>query len=274
MTYRNDQHVAHRPHEEPEMIDQQKSVEGRRAFMKKIAGGAALATAAAAAAPSVVSAAKQAVAEPQRAKHYGMVIDTRRCIGCHSCSVACKAEFDVPLGKTRSWVEYTEKGTYPNVARHFLPRLCNHCSNPPCVYVCPTGATYKRPQDGIVVVNTGNCIGCKYCVQACPYDARFLNPVTGFADKCDFCIHRVSNGLEPSCVVSCVGGARIFGDINDPDSEVARVMAKNPVTVLRPGMGTEPNVYYIGADHSDEKANDQGGYDVRVTTHRQEKKRR
>jgi tetrathionate reductase subunit B len=142
------------------------------------------------------------------------------------------------------------------------------------VDVCPTGATYKRKQDGIVVVDTGLCIGCKYCIQACPYDARFLNPVTGFADKCDFCIHRVSKGLDPACVNSCVGGARIFGDISDPDSEISRQLATNPVTVLRPGKGTEPNVYYIAADHSSEHENKRGWYDVRVTTHRRDKKRR
>ena len=203
-----------------------------------------------------------------------MLIDVRRCIGCHACSVACKSEFDVPLGSTRSWVEYTEKGHYPNVSRHFLPRLCNHCSKPQCVDVCPTGATYKRPQDGVVVVDSGVCIGCKYCVQACPYDARFLNPVTGFAEKCDFCIHRVTNGLVPACVNTCVGGARIFGDLRDPDSEISQMIAKYPVTVLRPGKGTEPNVYYIEADLSDELENDKGWAQVEVTTHRREKERR
>ena len=137
---------------------------------------------------------------------YGMVIDTRRCSGCHACSVACKSEFDVPLGNTRSWVEFTEKGTYPNVSRSFLPRLCNQCSEPQCVSVCPTGATYQREEDGIVVVDPDVCIGCKYCMQACPYDARFINPKTGAADKCDFCLHRVSQGVVPSCVNTCVAG--------------------------------------------------------------------
>jgi tetrathionate reductase subunit B len=185
-------------------------------------------------------------------KQYGMVIDTRRCIGCHACTVACKSEFDVPLGVNRSWVEYVEKGTYPNVSRSFLPRLCNHCSEPPCVPVCPTNATYKRPQDGIVVVDQGLCIGCKYCLQACPYDARFLNPVTGWADKCDFCVHRVEKGLDPSCVNTCVGGARIFGNFADLESEVTRLVSQNQTTVLRREMGTFPNVIYIGADHTDE----------------------
>ena len=254
------------------MTDNKTSSTTRRNFMRKVFGGAAATAATATAVAGYATPSDEQEAKP--VKQYGMLIDTRKCIGCHSCSVACKAEFDVPLGSTRSWVEYTEKGTYPNVSRNFLPRLCNHCRHPQCVDVCPTGATYKRPQDGIVVIDTGVCIGCKYCIQACPYDARFLNPVTGFADKCDFCIHRVSKGLDPSCVNSCVGGARIFGDLSDPDSEISRQLATNPVTVLRPGKGTEPNVYYIGADHSDEHENNRGWYDVRVTTHRREKERR
>lgn len=252
------------------MSIEKQSVAGRRSFMQKLFGGAAVA--AVATAESALSAAETAP-KPNN-KNYGMLIDTRKCIGCHACSVACKAEFDVPLGVTRSWVEYTEKGSYPNVSRNFLRRLCNQCRHPQCVDVCPTGATYKREQDGIVVVDSGLCIGCKYCILACPYDARFLNPVTGVADKCDFCIHRVSKGLEPACVNSCVADALIFGDLADPDSEISKLMAANPVTVLRPGKGTEPQVYYIGADHSDEHENNRGWYDVRVTTHRKEEERR
>lgn len=208
-------------------------------------------------------------------KHqYGMVIDTRRCSGCHACSVACKSEFDVPLGFTRSWVEYTEKGTYPNVSRAFLPRLCNQCSEPQCVSVCPTGATYKREEDGIIVVDSDICIGCKYCMQACPYDARFINPLTGSADKCDFCVHRVAQGVVPSCVNTCPGRARIFGDLNDPGSEISRVLNANRVTVLRSEMGTKPNVFYIDADHSDESDVRFEGQYIDVTTHRKELARR
>ena len=239
----------------------------RREFLKGTVAGAGVA-AAVTGLPKPTRAAT-ADSKPQ----YGMLIDVRRCIGCHACSVACKAEFDVPLGATRSWVEYVEKGNYPNVSRSFLPRLCNHCRHPSCVDVCPTGATYKRQEDGIVVVDPDICIGCKYCIQACPYDARFLDPVTGNADKCDFCLHRVSAGLAPVCVETCMGGARIFGDISDPNSEISRLMAKNPVTVLRPEKGTEPNVYYIAADHSDEHERDRGRY-VRVTTHREHAERR
>jgi tetrathionate reductase subunit B len=217
--------------------------------------------------------ARAAGAKPTR-KQYAMVIDARRCYGVHACSVACKAEFKVPLGEHRSWVEEIEKGTFPDVSRNFLPRLCNHCSEPICVSVCPTGATWKRDEDGIVVVDKDICIGCKYCVQACPYDMRFVNEDTGSADKCDFCIHRVSQGLEPACVEACPSRARVFGDINDPESEVSKLIATNAVTVLRPEQGTEPNVYYIGADHTDERDPVAEGMYVRVTTNRRYQERR
>ncbi len=242
----------------------------RREFLKS-AGGVAVGAVAGAVALSqaqgVGAKGSQLIATSNTNRvQYGMLIDLRRCIGCHSCSVACKAEADVPLGVARSWVEYTEKGEYPNTGRSFLPRLCNHCSDPDCVRVCPTGATYKRPQDGIVVVDQGVCIGCLYCAQACPYGARFLNPVTRFADKCDLCIHRVSKGLVPSCVNTCQGRARVFGDINDVTSEIHKLIAKHPVSVLREHIGTGPNVYYIGLDSTDENTKRPGQY-VRVTTH-------
>lgn len=262
------------------MSDEPKPAASRRGILTAMAG-AVMAAVAAISTPVLWGAAARGngtSAEPGkkgRKVQYGMVIDVRRCIGCHSCTVACKSEFDVPPGVNRSWVEYVEKGVYPNVGRSFLPRLCNHCSEPPCVGVCPTNATYKREQDGIVVVDAGLCIGCKYCIQACPYDARFLNPVTNVADKCDFCIHRVSQGLVPSCVNTCVGGARIFGDLGDPDSDVSKLVASNRVTVLRGEMGTFPNVYYIGADHTDEiDARRPAVGTVEVITHRREKERR
>ncbi len=207
-------------------------------------------------------------------KHYVMVIDVRRCYGVQACTVACKAEYKVPLGENRSWVEEIEKGNFPDVSRSFLPRLCNHCDNPPCVSVCPTGATWKREEDGIVVIDPDVCIGCKYCLQACPYDMRFINKDTGAAEKCDFCIHRVSQGLEPACVEACPSRARIFGDLNDPDSEVYKLIAENPVTTLRPEQGTEPNVYYIGADHTDERNPRPEGMYVDVKTNRRYEERR
>lgn len=240
----------------------------RRDVINKLGKGAAVV-----ATVSALPVSAKAAVDGQKPQ-YGMVIDTRRCSGCHACTVACKSEFDVPLGKTRSWVEYTEKGTYPNVSRAFLPRLCNQCSEPQCVSVCPTGATYKREEDGIVVVDPDICIGCKYCMQACPYDARFINPLTGAADKCDFCLHRVSRGVVPACVNTCVGRARIFGDLNDPKSEISKVLNANRVTVLRPEMGTKPNVFYIDADHSDESDVRFTGQYIAVTTHRKELARR
>ena len=240
----------------------------RRDFLK----GAGIAAVAGIGSLAASRSTRAAVTEPK--VQYGMLIDLRKCTGCHACSVACKAEFDVPLGATRSWVEYIEKGSYPNVRRSFLPRLCNHCSKPQCVAVCPTGATWKRAEDGIVVVDPDICIGCKYCLHACPYDARFINPVTGTADKCDFCLHRVSQGLEPACVNTCIGRARVFGDLNDPDSEISKLIATNPVTVLRPEMGTEPNVYYIAADHSDPHTSHADGQYIRIETHRRQQDRR
>lgn len=247
----------------------------RRKFLKKVSqGAAAVATGGVAGAAMHAAATPSSTATEEQSKvQYGMLIDLRRCIGCQACTVACKAEADVPLGVSRSWVEYAEKGLYPNVGRSFLPRLCNQCSEPHCVRVCPTGATYKRPQDGIVVVDQGVCIGCLYCAQACPYDMRFLNPVTRFADKCDLCIHRVAKGLVPSCVNTCQGRARIFGDVNDPASEINKLIATNPVSVIRETYGTQPNVYYIGLDTTDENTKKPGQY-VRVTTNKAKSKKR
>ena len=132
---------------------------------------------------------------------------------------------------------------------YVLPRLCNHCDEPPCVPVCPVSATYKRA-DGIVVVNNERCVGCAYCVQACPYDARFINHETNKADKCTFCAHRVEAGLLPACVETCVGGARIFGDLNDPNGVLRQQLDanKDKLKVLKPEQGTKPQVYYIGLD--------------------------
>ncbi|MFH1784766.1 MAG: sulfate reduction electron transfer complex DsrMKJOP subunit DsrO, partial [bacterium] len=180
-------------------------------------------------------------------KRMGMSIDTDKCTGCHSCSVACKAEFNVPLGVWMSWVKAEEKGTYPHVGRFFLPRLCNHCDDPPCVKVCPTGASTQR-DDGIVYVDEKKCIGCKVCIAACPYEARFMDPIKKVTDKCNFCMHRVDKGVVPSCVNTCPAGVRVFGDLNDPNSDVAKLVGRKAVQVLKPELGTEPSVLYIGKE--------------------------
>ncbi|TCS60557.1 sulfate reduction electron transfer complex DsrMKJOP subunit DsrO [Varunaivibrio sulfuroxidans] len=245
-------------------MNQDKGV-SRRSALKQLGTGAAAAAA--------VAASPAAALGATPAKRYAMVIDTRKCVGCHACSVSCKTENDVPLGETRSWVEYIEKGDFPEVRRSFLPRLCNQCEKPQCVSVCPTGATYKRKEDGIVVIDSNVCIGCKYCVQACPYGMRFINPTTGAADKCDFCLHRVENGLVPACVNTCQGKARIFGDLNDPDSVVSKAVRANALTVLRPEMGTGPMVFYIDADHTDARDAARLGTYVRIETNRRQQER-
>jgi len=176
-----------------------------------------------------------------------MVIDINRCIGCHSCSIACKAEQNVPLGKFKSWVRQAEKGTFPNVAILNLPRLCNHCDKPPCVSVCPTKASQQR-DDGIVWIDQDTCFGCKACIAACPYDSRYLDPNKRVADKCDFCKHLIALGQKPACVTSCVGHARHFGDLDDPDSEVSMLVGRFATNGLKTDLGTEPMVFYIGMD--------------------------
>lgn len=182
-------------------------------------------------------------------KRYGMAIDLRRCIGCQACTVSCSIENQPPVGQFRTLVHQYEvkNNETQQTAAVMLPRLCNQCDNPPCVPVCPVQATWQR-KDGIVVVDSDQCVGCGYCVQACPYDARFINHETQVADKCNFCVHRLESGLLPACVESCVGGARIIGDLNDPDSEINKVLRENydDVKVLKPELDTRPHVFYIG----------------------------
>ncbi len=180
---------------------------------------------------------------------YAFVIDQRKCIGCHACTVACKAEHDVPIGVYRTWVKYIEKGEFPNSRRYFLVNRCNHCDDAPCVAICPTKALYKRA-DGIVDFDNTRCIGCKSCMQACPYDALYIDPYNHTAAKCNYCAHRTEVGLEPACVVVCPEQAIIAGDLHNPSSEIARLVAREPVRVRKPEQGTGPNVYYLGAEEA------------------------
>lgn len=179
--------------------------------------------------------------------NYGFLIDQRSCIGCHACTVACKSENEVPLGVFRTWVKYVEKGEFPNTRRHFLVERCNHCANSPCVEICPTQALFKRP-DGIVDFDKSRCIGCKACMEACPYEAIYIDPVSHTAAKCNFCAHRIDQGLQPACVTVCPEEAIIYGDLDDPGSRISQLIGRNSVQVRRPEQGTEPKLFYIGAD--------------------------
>jgi Fe-S-cluster-containing dehydrogenase component len=206
------------------------------------------------------------------AKRYGMVIDLKRCVGCRSCQVACKATNFTPPGVFFSRVLLQEKGKYPYSKLDFVPVQCNQCQNPACVSVCPTGATSQRA-DGIVTVDAKKCIGCRYCMIACPYRQRFYLPIrpkkrtyfpagptphelqgkktrdyaAGTVIKCDFCLDagRLDKGLEPACVQTCISKARYFGDLNDPESEVSQLIITRGGFQLLPGVGTDPSIYYL-----------------------------
>src|SRR5271169_1231616 len=174
------------------------------------------------------------------------VLDQDRCIGCHACTTACKSENEVPLGVTRTYVKSVDIGTFPQVRRAFQVTRCNQCADAPCVNACPTRAMYRR-EDGIVDFDKEICIGCKACIAACPYDAIFINPQDNSAEKCNLCAHRLEVGLEPACVTVCPTEAILVGDLNDPDSAVAEIINREPVTVRRPEKGTRPGVFYKGA---------------------------
>jgi Fe-S-cluster-containing dehydrogenase component/formate-dependent nitrite reductase membrane component NrfD len=181
--------------------------------------------------------------------NYGFAIDLRKCIGCHACTIACKAEHQIPIGVNRCWVKTVEKGTFPQTRRFFFPVLCNQCDDAPCARICPTNALFKRP-DGIVDLHGDSCIGCRACMVACPYDQLFIDPNTHTAEKCNFCANRVENQLLPSCVSVCPTACRIFGDLDDPTSEVAKIALREAITVRKPEKGTQPKVFYIAAEAS------------------------
>lgn len=213
---------------------------------------------------------------------WGFGVDATKCIGCLRCVEACKRENDVPgdAHHFRTWVEryvYLEGDDRPRIdSQHdpvniaasgsekeyrfanrykdakvekafFVPKLCNHCTHPACVQCCPTGATYKT-EDGAVLIDHKYCIGCQYCVQACPYGARFFNYTKQVSDKCTWCYHRITKGLQPACVEVCPVGARVFGDLKDKQSPISLFIRNNRVSVLRPESGNAPNVYYVGID--------------------------
>jgi tetrathionate reductase subunit B len=242
----------------------------RSEFIKLTAGAGLAAGLSIAALPGTAEAVRRSTG-PVR---WGFLVDLRRCIGCNACTIACKAEFDVRLGVYRSSVGEKVSCEFPFVKRIFIPWLCNHCANPPCIENCPVDemeavhtfpdgsrtkylkrATYQRP-DGVVLIDQNRCIGCGACVNDCPYGVRYLDPVKSAgglpemkaADKCTLCAHRLAEGVVPSCVNTCQGRARKVGNLKDPKSEISRLIASNQTRVLRPELKTDPQCYYIGLD--------------------------
>lgn len=219
---------------------------------------------------------RKALAKPAAERKWVMVIDLRKCIGCSACTVACKAENHLPPGVVYRPVIEEEVGEFPNVSRRWLPRPCMQCEDPPCVTVCPVRATWKQ-EDGIVVIDYNACIGCRYCITACPYGARYFDFGDNYTDdtpavqayeesaapeygrewprdggspvgnvrKCQFCLHRLNVGMLPACVTTCIGAATFFGDKNDPESLVSELAASPNVMRLKEDLGTEPKVYYL-----------------------------
>ena len=175
---------------------------------------------------------------------YGMVIDTKKCVGCMDCVVACKTENQVPQGFDRDWIAYDTQGVYPTLLTEIRSERCNHCDNPPCVYCCPCGASHVHERGGVVLVYHEKCVGCKACMAACPYDARFIHP-EGYADKCTFCIHRVEKGMDPACVSVCPTHCMHFGDLEDANSEVSRLLNERRSHVLMYSAGTRPQIWYL-----------------------------
>jgi Fe-S-cluster-containing dehydrogenase component len=176
-------------------------------------------------------------------KRYAMVMDTRKCVGCSACVLACKAENDVPEGFCRDWIVEEVRGRFPDLSAELRSERCHHCSDAPCVDACPTGASHVS-DGGAVIVTHDKCTGCKACIAACPYDARFVHP-EGYVDKCTFCLHRVRQGQLPACVGVCPTESLHFGDLNDPDSEVSRLLATRAWKVQHPAAGTQPNLYFL-----------------------------
>ncbi len=221
---------------------------------------------------------RRALAKPMNQRKWAMVIDLRKCTGCNGCNIACVTENKLPPGITYRPVLTETRGTYPNVTRRFIPRPCMQCERPPCVDVCPVKATWKR-EDGIVIIDYDKCIGCRYCIVACPYASRAFDSGFFYSDygggerqpyeklpspeyfenrvrventspignvrKCHFCIHRIEQGELPACTVSCFGHATYFGDMNDPQSLVSELISQPNVMLLKEELGTKPQVFYL-----------------------------
>jgi tetrathionate reductase subunit B len=189
--------------------------------------------------------------EVQLMARYAMVTDLKKCVGCQACTVACNSEWEVPAGFARTHVRYTGvAGTFPDLVSSFYVAQCNHCDRPACLEPCPTGATYQA-ENGIVKVDRDLCIGCGYCVEACPYEARYINPISKKVDKCDFCSARIARGQEPACVETCTAHAKFFGDLEDPSSEVYKLVYEKGARRLETAeVAIGPNVYYLGKEES------------------------
>jgi len=213
----------------------------------------------------------KASGEPSEANNYAMAVDIAKCIGCGRCANACKKENHVPEGPhtMRTWIEryiipsegetmvdspnggidgFPDRQIDSSILRtFFVPKLCNHCANPPCVQVCPVGATFQT-KDGVVLVDESYCVGCRYCIQACPYGARYMHPEKNVADKCTFCYHRIAKGLLPACVEVCPTQARVFGDLNKRSSPLHHFLRFHPIRTLKSELNTRPKAFYANAD--------------------------
>ncbi|MEI7449811.1 MAG: 4Fe-4S dicluster domain-containing protein [Desulfomonile sp.] len=174
---------------------------------------------------------------------YGIAVDTTKCIGCHACRVACQNQNGLEFKEAYNWIKQRDRGKFPAFGSEFVPVQCNHCEKAPCQRVCPTGATYTT-SEGVVLVNPKTCVGCKYCMEACPYKVRIVEHHKGIVEKCRFCIELVREGGAPACVTTCPTQVRIFGDLDDPNSEISQFVAQHRAQPLRPDLDTRPKIFY------------------------------